>query len=139
MPKIPRPAQANERHNPLAEEYSPVQAFKQKAPKKRNRRDETEEDHVIDTKASRKILRIGQDLADEDEEERKARYAEQQTNPAFDFESRFANDVQSEEEEDAGKWDDEEAWGDEEEVFEVEVCTFALSAVLPFLTTLEGD
>jgi len=121
MPKIPRPAQANDRHNPLAEEYSATNTFKTKAPKKRNRKSEEDEDNVIDTKASRKILKIGQELADEEEEERKSKFPQPFTNSAFAFETRFPNDVESEEE--TGKWDDdnEEAWGEEEEVFEVEV------------------
>jgi len=105
MPKVPRPAQSNDRHNPLAEEYSATQAFKSKAPKKRNRKDENDEDNVIDTKASRKILKIGQELADEDEEERKSRFPAP-PNAAFAFETRFPQDVESEEE--TGKWDDEE-------------------------------
>jgi len=119
MPKVPRPAQSNDRHNPLAEEYSATQSFKSKTPKKRNRKDENDEDNVIDTKASRKILKIGQELADEDEEERQSRFPAP-PNPAFSFETRFPQDVESEEE--SGKWDDEEeAWGEEEETFEVEV------------------
>jgi essential nuclear protein 1 len=112
MPKIPRPAQGNDRHNPLAEEYAATQPFKTKAPKKRSRRTEEDEGNVIDTKASRKILKIGQELADEEEEERKSRYS-QPPNSAFAFETRFPNDVESDEEK--GKW------GDEDEVFEVEV------------------
>jgi essential nuclear protein 1 len=119
MPKVPRPAQAAERHRSLAEEYSPIHALKQKSPKKRNRRDEGDEDNVINTKASRQILKIGQELADEDEAERRSRYV-QAPNPAFDFNSRLENDIESDEEE-TGKYDDEEAWGDEEEVVEVEV------------------
>jgi hypothetical protein len=130
MPKVPRPAQPDQRHNPLADEYT-ASSFKQKTPKKRNRRDEDDEDHVIDTKASRKILKIGQDLADEDEAERKARFPAP-LNPAFAFESRFGNEVHSEEEEEVEKeerGEDEEAWGDEEEVFEVEVGTAASPAL----------
>jgi essential nuclear protein 1 len=128
MPKVPRPAQANGRHNPLAEEYSATQAFKTKAPKKRNRKDENEEDNVIDTKASRKILKIGQELADEEEAERKTRFPAP-PNPAFAFETRFPQDVESEDEND--KWDDEqEAWGEEEETFEVEVWHKILVPVL---------
>jgi essential nuclear protein 1 len=117
MPKVPRPAQPDVRHNPLAEEYSPVQPFKQKTPKKRNRREEGGEHDVIGTKASRRILRIGQELAEEDEEEIQARYVTS-SNPAFAFDSRFEGDVQSEEddEEDGGgqgNWEDEEPFGDE--------------------------
>ncbi|KIW03617.1 uncharacterized protein PV09_05369 [Verruconis gallopava] len=121
MPKVPRPAQPDARHNPLAEDYSPVQKFKQKAPKKRNRRDENGESEVIGTKASRKILRIGQELADEDEEERKSRYVTS-SNPAFSFDSRFEGDVQSEDEDDQAQWEDEEPFGDDlDQMIEEEV------------------
>jgi essential nuclear protein 1 len=122
MPKSPRAPQGDQRHNPLASDYSAEQPFKQKAPKKRNRRNEADEEHFIDTKASRKILKIGQDLADEDEAERLAKFPAQ-PNPAFSFESRFGG-VEGEgeqEEEEEGKYEDEEAWGDEEEIVETEV------------------
>jgi essential nuclear protein 1 len=125
MPKVPRPAQPDQRHNPLAEEYTAT-AFKHKSPKKRNRRDENDEDHVIDTKASRRILKIGQDLADEDEAERQSKFPAP-ANPAFAFDSRFGGDVESEDEKEHGG-NDEEAWGDEEEVVEIEVGTVALCA-----------
>jgi essential nuclear protein 1 len=123
MPKVPRPAQPDQRHNPLAEEYTAT-AFKHKSPKKRNRRDENDEDHIIDTKASRKILKIGQDLADEDEAERQSKFPPP-ANPAFAFDSRFGGDVESEDEKEHRE-DDEEAWGDEEEVVEIEVGIVAL-------------
>lgn len=122
MPKSPRAPQGDQRHNPLASDYSAEQPFKQKAPKKRNRRNEADEEHFIDTKASRKILKIGQDLADEDEAERLARFPAQ-PNPAFSFESRFGG-AESEGDVEEGKYnDDEEAWGDEEEIVETEVGT----------------
>lgn len=125
MPAL-RSARSNEhRHNPLAEEYSPSTPFKQKAPKKRKRLPEDEQ-QVIDTKASRQILRIGRELEEEDALERKAQIAptaDSKPNPAFDFDTRFGGDVVSEESdsEEQTKWDDEdEVWGDEE-VEEVEV------------------
>ncbi|KAE9986375.1 hypothetical protein EG328_005878 [Venturia inaequalis] len=122
MPKIPRPAQTSDRHNPLAEEYSGAQSFKTKAPKKRSRKDEEDEDAVVGTKASRQILKIGQELIDEDEEERRLLRAEGVTvpNPAFSFESRVPHDVDSEEETEKYDGEGEEAWGEEEETFEVE-------------------
>lgn len=62
----------------------------------------------MDSKSSKKILKIGQDLADEIDGERKV----QPLNPAFAFESRFG------EEEEALQTvqdEDEEVWGEEEE------------------------
>ena len=108
------------RHNPLVEDYSPSHPFRQKASKKRRRRSENdEEERVIGTKASRKILKIGQELADEADEESKTRYITP-SNPAFSFESRLGDSGGSDEDQD--KWDNDEAWADEEEeVLEVEV------------------
>ncbi|KAF2103474.1 Bystin-domain-containing protein [Rhizodiscina lignyota] len=119
MPKAitsPEARQAR-RHNPLAEDYAPTQ-FKQKAPKrKRASREEKDDEQFVDSKASRKILQIGQDLADEDDKERQSQ-GTKSAHDAFAFESRFDDDV----EEDGGDYDDE-AWGDEDEevVEEVEI------------------
>jgi essential nuclear protein 1 len=117
MPKSPRAPQSDQRHNPLASEYTAEHSFKQKAPKKRNRKDEADGEHFISAKASRKILKIGQELVDEDEAERQAKFPAP-PNPAFAFETRLERDAESEEEK--NRWDDEEAWGDEE-VVEIEV------------------
>jgi len=99
----------SQRHNPLSEEYAPTAPLRQKAQKKRRSAKEGEEENYVDTKASRRILQIGQELVDEDASERQAG----QPNPAFDFTSRFGADDES----DDGKAfeDDDEAWGDEEE------------------------
>lgn len=134
MPKIPRPAQSSDRHNPLAEEYSGAQSFKTKAPKKRSRKDEEDEDVVVGTKASRKILKIGQELVEEDEKERRLLRAEGVTvpNPAFSFESRLPHDVDSEEETEKYDGEGEEAWGEEEETFEVEVHLIAHANVAQY-------
>ncbi|KAF2425337.1 Bystin-domain-containing protein [Tothia fuscella] len=118
MPKSPRAPQGDLRHNPLASDYSAEQPFKQKAPKKRSRRDEGDEERFIDTKASRKILKIGQDLVDEDEEERLKGFPKL-ANPAFGFESRFGGADGDGEEED-GREEDAEEWGDVEEEVEIE-------------------
>lgn len=111
------------RHNPLSEEYVPSQSIKQKAPKKRKARGEENEDHFVDSKASRKILSLGQELADEDDAEAESNRP-QGANPAFAFESRFPQDVESDDEDGipAGA-DDDEVWGDDEdeEVEEIEV------------------
>ena len=62
----------------------------------------------MDSRSSRKILKIGQDLVDEDQQESTA----SEPNPAFTFESRFGAESGSEEGDE--RQDDEEAWGDEE-------------------------
>ncbi|KAK8188913.1 Bystin-domain-containing protein [Phyllosticta capitalensis] len=114
MPKATTAADARQtrRHNPLADEYAPSNPLKQKAPKKRARKNSAEEGFV-DAKASRKILRIGQDLADEEEAELKAQKP-QAPNPAFAFDTRLDAGAESEEDE-VQYGDDDEAWGDEEE------------------------
>lgn len=123
MPKAPSgDARQARRHNPLSEEYMPSNPLKQKAPKKRKSPANGEaEDHYVDSKASQRILKIGQDLADEEEAENEA-LRPKAPNPAFDFESRFPREVESDDE-GLPTAEDDEAWGDEEdeEVEEIEV------------------
>lgn len=73
----------------------------------------------MDSKSSRKILKIGQDLADEVDGESIV----QPSNPAFAFESRFGDEEAAE----AGQDDDEEAWGDEDEVVVEEIVGLSAS------------
>ncbi|GAB7345569.1 hypothetical protein MBLNU457_3876t1 [Dothideomycetes sp. NU457] len=123
MPKAPsRDSRQERRHNPLSEEYLPSQPFKQKAPKRRKTAADGENDEAyVDSKASRKILKIGQDLADEDEQDARARQP-QTGNAAFTFESRFGRDDISDEEAEQ-TYGEEADWQDEgdEEIEEVEV------------------
>jgi essential nuclear protein 1 len=114
MPKAPRTSLVEQqRHNPLAEDYSPTGALKQKTPKKRKQRADDDENHFVDTKASRKILSLGQDLADEEEREQQAARGNT-ANDAFAIDSRLGLDSQSEEDED--QYDEEEVWMDDEEL-----------------------
>ncbi|KAF2838252.1 rRNA processing protein-like protein Bystin [Patellaria atrata CBS 101060] len=109
------------RHNPLTEEYAPSDPFKRKPAKRRKSLKDSEdnEEHYVDSKASRRILQIGRELADEDELERQPKRPIP-ANTAFSFESRFPGEEEIEEE--VGDFDDE-AWGDEEgeEVEEIEI------------------
>ncbi|KAF2670133.1 Bystin-domain-containing protein [Microthyrium microscopicum] len=117
MPKAPRTSAVDtQRHNPLSEEYSVSSTLKHKSPKKRKQRhdDETDGNNVVDTKASRKILSLGQDLAAEAEEERRPKTAPS-TNSAFSFDPRPAFDDDSEHDEAPGQYEDEDNWMDEEE------------------------
>ena len=116
MPKAPSARMPpKQRHNPLTEEYAPSQ-LKQK-PERRRKATRPEDDNVIDSKASRKILKIGQDLIEEDDAQERAA----QPNRAFDFGGITGPEEQ--EEIVQAYDDDEEDWGDEdeEEVEEVEV------------------
>ena len=125
MPKTARSnstARQDRRHNPLSEEYAPTQPLKQKAGKKRKSISDADgQDAYVDSKASRRILDLGQDLAAEDEAEREAGRPKTPST-AFTFESRFPRDVVSDEEDEGGaqvgEYDDEEAWGSEDEVVE---------------------
>lgn len=125
MPRVPRaPQTEGQRHNPLAEEYAQSYPFKQKVShkKRKSRSDgDNEDDHVIGTKAARKILRIGQELVDEDEAQQKTLSSGAVPNPAFAFDSRFVGEVESDDaintaDGDADVWEDEN-----EELPELEV------------------
>jgi len=108
------------RHNPLAEEISPSNPWKQKPPKKQKKSHREDEDGegFVDSKSSRKILEMGESLAVEDERERQSEAQARRPpveNPAF------ALDIRLEEEdveESTIHEDDDEAWGDEDEVVE---------------------
>jgi essential nuclear protein 1 len=128
MPKSARTntaARQERRHNPLSEEYSPTAPLKQKAGKKRKSTSDEDGQHgYVDSKASRRILEIGQDLAAEDDAETNARMPiAAAPSTAFDFGSRFPDDDEDGQAgAELGEYDDEEAWGSEDdEVEEIEV------------------
>lgn len=105
------------RHAPLEEDLTATGPLRQRS-KKRKARPEDDGSGYVDSRASRKILKIGQDLADEEQRE----IAAVAPNPAFTFESRFGKASEPEEEDD-GRYDDE-AWGDEEDdIVEEVVCS----------------
>ena len=95
------------RHAPLEEDLTATGPLRHRS-KKRKAVPEDDGSGYVDSRSSRKILKIGQDLADEEQQE----VISAAPNPAFTFESRF--DGASESEEDDGRYDDE-AWGDEED------------------------
>lgn len=132
MPKATNPSSAprqERRHNPLEADLTATVSQKNK-PGKRKSRHQDEGDEFVDSKASRKILRIAQELADEDGEKNPV----QTSNPAFEFESRFPD------EEDEGTYEDEEAWGDEEEeVEEIEIAPEDLATYNKFFPQEQED
>lgn len=116
MPKATssRAAAAARRHNPLAEDITSVGHLRTQSSKKGKRASDEDGDngqHFIDAKMSRKILQIGQELADEDAAEQKLAMgtAEPKSNTAFDFDSRFEDEPLSDDE----KFENDE-WVDEE-------------------------
>lgn len=127
MPKATTPARtAARRHNPLADDILSTGQLRttSKSSKRKSRNGDDNIDHenggagegFIDAKASRKILQIGQDLADEDaaehQKELNAAVEGQEQNKAFDFSARFGDDEEyvSEDEEkfEEGDWEDED-------------------------------
>ena len=95
------------RHGPLEEDLVATGPLRART-KKRKARPEEDGGGYVDSRSSRKILKIGQDLEDEVHQETVAL----EPNPAFTFESRFGGI--SEPEEDDVRYDDE-AWGDDED------------------------
>lgn len=107
-------------HVPLAEDITASGPLRTKSKKRKLRADNDDEfslkdNDYVDARSSRKILKIGQDLQDEEIAEHKSNLP----NPAFTFESRFGGDddgIESEDEllarrEKAYEDDGEEAWG----------------------------
>lgn len=110
----PRRSKSQSRQS-LADEYTAPSVKTAKSPK-RGRADD-EEQHYVDGKQSRKVLRLAKSLEDEDEESRRQQLPVK-PNAAFSFESRFPPQEPGFGE-DADTWqgaddEDEEAWGDEE-------------------------
>ena len=97
------------RHAPLEEDITATGPLRHRS-KKRKATPEDDGSGYVDSRSSRKILKIGQDLADEEQQESLAAAP----NPAFTFESRFGGANGLEEEDDDGRHDDE-AWGDDED------------------------
>ena len=105
---------------PLADEIAAIGPLKNRT-KKRKSVSEHEGDSFVDSRSSRKILKIAQDLA---EDEGKAASEDFLTsNPVFEIESRILNA------ENEDPWDDQESkvWEDEE----YEGIAEAVSAHLP--------
>lgn len=125
MPRMPSKTDTKQdrRQVPLSEEYLPSYPEKRKAPKRKKSQIEEEDEGYIDSKSSRKILKIGQDLVDEEAKERQLLNPDLNDNnkKAFEFESRFAGDVISDEDDGAAFDDDGEEWqDDDEEVLEID-------------------
>ncbi|KAL3461745.1 Bystin-domain-containing protein [Aspergillus heterothallicus] len=145
MPKATssRAAAGGRRHNPLAEDILSTGHLRTHPSKKDKRKAKAEQEQenaerFVDAKTSRKILQIGQELADEDAAEQSAARGVDagHGNSAFNFESRFEDeDVYSD---DDGKFN-EEQWDDEEEIEEVEVDPNDLDMFHKFVPQGEED
>ncbi|CRG88708.1 Essential nuclear protein 1 [Talaromyces islandicus] len=150
MPKATTPRSTARRHNPLADDILSSGHLRttsaQSGGKRKSRGDEDDDDAVaaaaaekfIDAKASRKILQIGQDLADEEAAERRAALGQssEPVNKAFDFSSRFDEDAQGSDDEDKFG---EEQWADEDEVDDAEIDPNDLDMFNKFIPSGEQD
>lgn len=96
------------RHNPLSDDLVATGPLRERS-KKRKAKPEDEEKTYVDDKSSRKILKIGQDLADEVHEET----GRPAPNPAFAFESRFRGEDDGAVHEEPDEND--EVWGDDDD------------------------
>ena len=93
------------RHNPLSDDLVASGPLRTKSKKRKATADGPHgDDNYVDAKSSRRILDIGQALADEDREENHV----QAPNMAFAFESRLGGDSDSDGE--GQDREDEEAW-----------------------------
>lgn len=141
MPKATTPTAARQgrRHNPLEEDVVATGILRTKTGKRKSKHGENDKDeeNYVDAKASKNILRIGRELEDEEEALRpKARKL-----PApdtFGYDSRFDDEEQQETDQIYGN--DEEAWGDEDDVVEeIEVDPNDLETYKRFMPDEEDD
>ncbi|KJZ77948.1 hypothetical protein HIM_02585 [Hirsutella minnesotensis 3608] len=123
------------RHNPLEDDILATGVLRSKPGKKRSRTGQDAESSFVDSKASQNILRIGRELAEEENAERRSNVPEP-TVDSFGYDSRF-DDAADEE---GRAYDDDEGWGDEEEVVEeIEVDPEDLETYKKFMPDEEDD
>ncbi|KAJ6153751.1 hypothetical protein N7470_006710 [Penicillium chermesinum] len=144
MPKAnsSRAAASARRHNPLADDITSAGHLRTQSSKKSKRQSEDGDgsggngQRYVDAKMTRKILQIGQELADEDAAEQKlAMGGEAKPNAAFDFDTRFDEEPLSDDEKfENDNWEDEE-----EEVEEVEIDPNDLDMFNKFMPGHEED
>lgn len=125
MPKATTPRAAARRHNPLADDVLTTGHMRTQPSKKSKRRaDDAEaaaggaggEERFVDAKMSRKILQIGQELADEDA----GRYREKQSEGGVEGTGNTAFELRDEVLSDESDGENLDEWGDEDEDEEVE-------------------
>jgi essential nuclear protein 1 len=132
-PKADRPAR---RHHPLENDILATGLLRNK-PNKKAKHAEGADESFVDSKASKNILRIGRELAEEENAERAA-FVTQPTVDAFGYDSRFDDGMDDGDE--AKAFEDDEAWGDDDEVVEeVEVDPEDLEMYKKFMPDEEDD
>lgn len=136
MPKATTPTaqRPGRRHNPLEDDIVATGVLRTKPSKRKSKGASEDEEHFVDSKASKNILRIGRELAEEDKASRPA--APPVTVDSFGYDSRFGDEL----DDDNKVYDDDEAWGDEdEEVEEVEVDPNDLETFRKFMPGQEEE
>jgi essential nuclear protein 1 len=133
MPKATTPTSGRQRrHNPLENDIIATGNLSTKPPKRKSK-EESDEEHYIDSKASKNILRIGRELIEEDQAENAS---SKPTVDSFGYDSRFGDEAEFDEQ----NYDDDEAWGDEDEVVEeIEIDPDDLATYRKFLPEEEDD
>lgn len=135
MPKTPSAPQGGRRHNPLEDDITASGLLRNKPSKRKSRGADDSEANFVDSKASKNILRIGRELAEEDNVERGSNIIPAATIDNFGYDSRF-----DEAEDEHKTYGDDEAWGDDdEEVEEVEVDPEDLETYRKFMPDEEAD
>jgi essential nuclear protein 1 len=110
--------------------------LRNKPSKKKASNTEDADEGFVDAKASKNILRIGRELAQEESSERAA-FVPEPTIDSFGYDSRFDDTVDDAE---AKTYDEDEAWGDDDEVVEeIEVDPEDLEMYKRFMPDEEDD
>lgn len=138
MPKATTPTSSRggqgRRHNPLEDDLTATGILKTAKSAKRKSRHQDEGDQFVDSKSSRKILRMGQELADEDQATNGGAV---KANTAFDFESRLeGEDREGEEEEVVEEY---EEWDEEGDVETIELAPDDLETFNKFFPSSEDS
>lgn len=112
MPKATTPVAERQgrRHNPLEADILGGSGILRSGKTAKKTKEEKDQDHFVNSKQSARILQLGRELADEDDDQSKP--AGQSRKNAFDVDSRFA----SEDDRNENTFEDDEAWGEEEEI-----------------------
>ena len=135
MPKATTPTASSRqrRHNPLEDDMVATGVLRTKSGKKKSKSGKDEEENFVDSRASKNILRMGRELA---EEENPTRIAPKPTVDTFGYDSRFDDEVEDENR----VYDDDEAWGEEDEIVEeIEVDPNDLDMYKKFMPDEEDD
>ena len=115
-------SRSSRHHNSLPEDLAATGILRTKSKKRKAKREDGDGDGFIDSRSSRKILKIGQELVDEEQQASQRAV----TGTAFAFESRI--EEKNEPKEDLLE-DDGEVWADEDgEGIEEAVCDYVRSA-----------